>query len=417
MRFLLFYLCLYNFVFPIRLVAIPKFEWIILSIPLIWVLINFKKKLKYFSYTRFKTTFIFSIIMSIIGCISSLIYDGDYISVIVFMKFFLMITIANSLIIWGYYLYGNDFINKIIKILVISALIISTTNVIEFFNPEFRRFLFETIAVTGNSSYDTSFRTHGFASSGGASLSLGILVLALISYFKYSISEDNVSKGFYFFCFLFVYMSNIVIGRTGLFLGAPIVMYLLFFKNLSILNIFKKIFNVAILYFLIIYLINTIDEKLLDVMFKYGLEPIYKYLAYGTFESETTSGVVNMYYVPDVLHIFTGAGFWRWPTLGYSLPDPGYMKLIMSTGIFGVIIFYSYQLVIYREAYVFFTRKYKLKEIFFFLFIVLFLSELKEAVFTQNYAFKVLSLLLVYSWFLKSKFNGKKNNRLHYRSF
>ena len=82
----------------------------------------------------------------------------------------------------------KKFIEKIITILVVSGLIISTTNILEFFIPSFRAFLFKIIAVAGNASYDTSFRTHGFASGGGASLSLGILVLSLISYFKFTIS-------------------------------------------------------------------------------------------------------------------------------------------------------------------------------------------------------------------------------------
>lgn len=405
MRYLFFYLSVYNFIFPIRLIAVPKFEWLILSIPLIWVGINFKKKIKYFSHIRYKTTLIFSLIMSIIGCISSLIYNGDFISVRVFMKFFLMIIIANSIIIWSYNLYGGDFINKIIKILVVSALIISITNILEFFIPSFRVFLFKTIAVTGNASYDTSFRTHGFASGGGASLSLGILVMSLLSYFKFTISNSKLSKGFYFISFIFIFLSNIVIGRTGLFLGLPIIIYLLVFKNLSIFNFLKKGLTLAFLTFCIFSIIRNIDEELLNVMYKYGLEPIYKYVNYGSFESKTTTGVLNMYFLPDALHLLTGAGFWRWPTNGYPLPDPGYMKLLTSTGIFGFIIFYSYQFIIYFESFKFFKRKYKLTILFFFLFSILFIAELKEAVFTQNYAFKIMVLLITYSWF-----NKKDNN-------
>lgn len=405
MRYLFFYLSVYNFIFPIRLIAVPKFEWIILSIPLIWVGINLKKNLKYFSHNRYKSTLVFSLIMSFIGYVSSLIYNGDFISVGVFMKFFLMIIIANSILIWGFNLYGDNFLQKIIKILIISALIISTTNILEFFIPSFRVFLFKTIAVTGNSSYDISFRTHGFASGGGASLSLGILVLSLISYFKFTISNSKLSKGFYFISFIFIYISNIVIGRTGLFLGLPIIIYLLVFKNLSIFNVFKKGLILAILSFCIVSIISSIDEKLLNVLYKYGLEPIYKYVNYGSFESTTTSGVVNMYFIPDSLHLITGAGFWRWPTNNYLLPDPGYMKLLTSTGIFGFIIFYCYQFIIYYESFKFFNRRYKLTVLLFFLFSILFIAELKEAVFTQNYAFKIFALLITYSWF-----NKKDNN-------
>ena len=399
MKYLLFYISVYNFIFPIRLLAIPKFEWLLLSIPLIYVGLNFNKNKFFFLHKRYKTSLVFVLVMSCIGCVSSLIYMGDFMSVMVFMKFFLMLILANSILIWGFNIYGKNFIEKIIKILVISALIISTTNILEFFIPSFRIFLLKIIAVTGNSSYDISFRTHGFASGGGASLSLGILVLSLISYFKFTISEGALSKGFYFISFLYMYLSNIVIGRTGLFLGAPIIIYLLVLNNLTIFNFFKKALTLALLSFCILSIVSTIDERLLNVMFKYGLEPIYRYINYGSFESKTTSGVANMYFIPDILHVITGAGFWRWPTNGYSLPDPGYMKLLTSTGIFGFIIFYSYQFIIYFETFKFFKKEYKLNILFMFLFSMLFLAEFKEAVFVQNYAFKVFALLITYSWF------------------
>ena len=408
MRYLLFYISVYNFVFPIRLLAVPKFEWLILSIPLIYVGLNFNKNKFFFQHKRYQTTLIYVLVLSLIGYVSSLIYMGDFISVMVFMKFFLMIIIANSILIWGFNIYGENFIQKIFKILVISALIISITNILEFFIPSFKAFLFKVIAVTGNSSYDISYRTHGFASGGGASLSLGILVLSLISYFKYTISKNSISRIFYFIAFIFIYLSNIIIGRTGLFLGAPIIIYLLVFKNLSIFNVFKKGLTLAILSFCIVSIISTIDEKLLNVLYKYGLEPIYNYVNYGSFQSKTTTGVLNMYFVPDILHLFTGAGFWRWPTNGYPLPDPGYMKLLTSTGIFGFIIFYVYQFIIYFETFKFFKKRYNLKVLFFFLFSILFIAEFKEAVFAQNYAFKVFALLITFSWF-----NNNYNNLCH----
>ena len=148
-----------------------------------------------------------------------------------------------------------------------------------------------------------------------------------------------------------------------------------------------------------------IDEKLLKVMYKYGLEPIYNFVNFGSFESKTTNQVSSMYFIPDTIHFLTGAGFWRWPTNGYPLPDPGYMKLLTSTGIFGFVIFYSYQLIIYFESFKSYNKVYKLKIFFMFLFSILFFAEFKEAVFTQNYAFKVFALLITYSWFNKKTKN------------
>ena len=65
-----------------------------------------------------------------------------------------------------------------------------------------------------------------------------------------------------------------------------------------------------------------IDEKLMNVLYKYGLEPIYNFVNFGRLESKTTSHVASMYFIPDTIHLLTGRGFERWPTNGYPLPDP-----------------------------------------------------------------------------------------------
>ena len=401
MRKFLLYLVIYNYIFPIRLVAIPKFEWFILSLPLIYVYLNWHISSVHFRHIRYRTTLSFGIVMGSLGLLSSLLHYGDFMSPGIFMKFFLMLIIANSILIWSYHIYGDAYLDKIFTIMVVSGLIIAASNFVEFFIPSFRIFLLKLIAVTGNSSYDISFRTHGFASSGGASLSLGMVCLSLIAYLKFSVSVAARFRIFYFVSFLFIYVSNIVIGRTGLFLGAPIVFYLLLFGGLSIFNLGKRLLLIVSIVFLGVQIVSIIDTKLLDVLYMYGLEPVYKYVHFGSFESKTTTGVSKMYFMPQIEHLLTGAGFWRWPTNGYSLPDPGYMKILVSTGILGFIIFYVYQFIIYLEAFKFFKVRYNSKVLLMFLFFILFLAEFKEAVFVQNYAFKILMLLITYSWFNK----------------
>lgn len=403
MKYLLFYISVYNFIFPIRLNIIPKFEVLLFTLPLLWLLINFKKNKHIFNHHRYKTSLLFIIILIILGTFSSLFNQGDFLSVLVFFKFFFTIILSTSILLWGMSLFGDIYFEKILSIIIISGLIISITNVIEYFSPTFRIFLLNIINVTGNTDYEMSFRTHGFASSGGASLSVGILVVSLISFFKSKISKDKFERFLFYTLFILIYMSIIIIGRTGLFLGLPIVIYILFFEGISIFSLFKKAFIFFLILFSTTYLISILSEDDVNIFFKYGLEPIYNYIEYGSFTSKTTAAVSKMYFFPDFIHIIFGAGFWRYPTYNYALPDTGYMKTLLSTGIFGVIIFYSYQIKIYREIYIFLSKKYKLKILFFYLLLIPFLGELKESFFTQNYTFKILSLLIVYSWIFKMK--------------
>lgn len=344
--------------------------------------------------------------MLVFGVISSIINDGDYLSLLIFFKFIFTLFLSTAIVLWGIRLYKDRFFQKILSIIVVSGLIIAATNVLEYFLPPFRLLLLKYISVTGNTDYELSFRTHGFASSGGASLSVGTLVVCLLSFWKYKISETRFDKTFYYLSFILIYVSILVIGRTGLFLGFPIVMFLLFFEGISILSFFKKAVIISLLVLGISSVLSILSDDDVNIFFKYGLEPIYNYMEYGTFESKSTTAVSKMYYLPEAVHFLFGAGFWRYPTHNYPLPDVGYMKMLMSTGIFGVLIFYSYQITIYKEVYKFYSAKYKLKFLFLFLFLIPFLGELKESFFTQNYTFKILSILIVYSWIVKKmRFN------------
>ena len=402
-KYFLFYLSVYNFIFPIRLTFIPKSELLIFAIPLLWFLINFNKFKSILSYVRYKTSFVYVVILILLGTISSILNNGDFISSIVFFKFLFSIILASSIILWGTNLFGDRIFEKLLSIIIVSGFIISLTNVIEFFHPPFRFFLLKIIEVTGNTDYEMSFRTHGFASSGGSSLSLGILIISILSFLKFKTSNIKIHKVIFYLIFLFLYLSTLVIGRTGFFVGIPIILYFLFFEGISFLGFFKKTFIISAILIGLIQITSILSEDDLNIIFKFGLEPIYNYLENDSFESKTSNAITQMYYIPDAIHLIFGAGYWRWPTHGYVLSDVGYMKMLMSTGIFGVFIYYSYQVIIYREAFSFYAKKINFKFGFLFLFTVLFLVELKESVFAQNYGSKILILLIVFSWIEKAK--------------
>lgn len=403
MKYCLFYLSVYNFIFPIRLTSIPKSEFIFFAIPFLWLLINFNKFQSIFTYKRYKTSFFYVLLLFVIGMLSSLLNNGDYMSLTIFFKFFFSIILSTSILLWGINLFGDRFFEKLLSVIVFSGLIISVTNVIEFFHPPFRFFLLEVISVTGNTDYEMSFRTHGFASGGGSSLSLGILIISILSFFKFKKAKNKFKKLLFYLSFLFLYISTIVIGRTGFFVGTPIIMYLLFFEGISFYGFFKRIILGFVIFTALNQIILIIAADDLNILFKFGLEPVYNYIENGSFESRTSIAVAQMYYIPDAVHVLFGAGYWRWPTHGYDLSDVGYMKILMSTGIFGVLIFYSYQVIIYKEAFSFYKNRYNFKIGFLFLFLVLFIVELKESVFTQNYGSKVLIALIVFSWIEKAK--------------
>ena len=87
MKYLLFYISVYNFIFPIRLTFIPQSELLIFAIPLLWFLINLNKFRSILNYIRYTTSFYYVAILILFGTLSSLLNNGDYISLIIFFKF------------------------------------------------------------------------------------------------------------------------------------------------------------------------------------------------------------------------------------------------------------------------------------------------------------------------------------------
>jgi hypothetical protein len=398
MKYFLFYLTIYNFIFPIRLLLIPKSEYLLYLIPLIWASFNKGKILKALTIFEFKLTIVFVFFMLIIGAFSSIINGGDFISLTIFIKFIVAILFSLVIILWGISLFDKEFFKQLLSIITFSGLIIGITCVLEYFSFSFKILLLNIIDTTGNTEYGESFRTHGFASSGGASLSLGMSIVSILTYLRFKLSNNKLEAILYYNIFLLIFLSILVIGRTGFFLGLPVVIYFLIIEGSKFSNILPKILFLMIVFFGISEIINLISSDDLNILYKYGLEPIYNYVENDSFESKTTNQVSNMYYLPKFEHLILGAGYWRWPTYGYSLSDVGYMKILMSTGLIGFFIFFGFQLRLYVKAIRFYIRGFKFKIGFIFLFLLPFIAEFKEEFLTQNYGFKMLIILIVYSW-------------------
>ena len=408
MKYFLFYLTIYNFIFPIRLLLIPKSEYLLYLIPVIWASFNKGKILKALTIFEFKLTIVFVFLMLIIGTLSSIINDGDFMSLTIFIKFFVAVIFSLVVILWGLSLFGENFFKQLLSIITFSGLIIGIACILEYFSFPFKMLLLNIIDTTGNTEYGESYRTHGFASSGGASLSLGMSIVSILTYLRFKMSNNKLQAVLYYTIFLLVFLSTLVIGRTGFFLGLPVIIYFLIFEGNNFSNTLPKILFLIIVFFGISEIITLMSSDDLNILYKYGLEPIYNYLENDSFEAKSSNQVSNMYYLPQFEHLILGAGYWRWPTHGYSLSDVGYMKILMSTGMIGFFIFFGFQLKIYLKAIRFYIREFKFKVVFIALFLLPFIAEFKEEFLTQNYGFKILIILIVFSWIQNKNKNINK---------
>lgn len=399
-------LLIYNFIFPIRLVIFPQFAYL-LYLLLLFQVIFYKDWFKIFSRTHFFAPTLFMGVIILLLSISSILYNqsNDFLGIVLIVKYIFAIT--SSLIITLFIMsqYQINSLLVFIKIMVLSILLVAVVCILEFFIPEAKMLLGDIIYdPPGHTDYATSFRVKGLASSGGASLSVGLATGVILSNFLITITNGKKTI-FWIFSTFIISFSTLFVGRTGILLILAFFL-LQFISHFSL----KSIVKVVIISLSLFYLSEIFNDDQINIIYSFSLEPIKNYIEYGAVSSRSTDALATMFYLPDIEHLFFGAGFWRYPTHGYLLSDSGYMKILMAFGIFGFIVFYSYQLFISYSAYTYYKRFKNYKLNFAFLFSFLFLAEIKEEFFMQNYSFKLIILLITYS-FVDKVITAEKNNK------
>lgn len=389
---------IYNFIYPIRLRLLPGSEMIFYSLVLSTLLINYSCLYKLFRVKSFLYFFVSLMLLFSLGTISFIYNESeDVIQFVMIIKYIFAFLIAALLSITILKVYKQNSLSYLLNIIIFSGFLVSLTCLMEFFSPTSKAFFAQIINTSGNIVYEDSFRVHGLATGGGASLSIGLMLSSLISLLMFERKKLSFISFVYLFCSLIMYISLIFVGRTGFFI-LSFFFFLYIIKNFSILSIFILLIFTSFIY----YFYLSLDEAYLNIIYGYGLEPLKNFIEKGEFTSKTTNHLASMFYLPDVSHLLIGAGFWRYPNHGYLLSDVGYIKVLMSFGVFGFIIFYSLQFYIYTKAFNYYSKLFRERLIFFFVFFSLFIVEFKEAFFTQNYGFKILILLFTFQ-FIKNK--------------
>lgn len=390
---------IYNFIYPIRLSLIPGSEivlYLLIFPALIFNYLAFKRLLSSKSFLSLVACLVFLLMLGIISFILN--GSNDILQFIMIVKYTFALFLSSLISIIILKNFKENSLNFLLNIIVISGFLITITCLLEFFSPASKMFFANTIDTSGNIVYEDSFRVHGLASGGGASLSVGLMVTSLVSFLLFK-NKSGFTSYLYLVSSLFIYISLILVGRTGFFILSLFYM-IYFFRSLSVASLFIPLSLSSIIY----YLYHILSESQLNIIYGYGLEPLKNFIENGEIATKTTSQLANMYYLPDTLHFILGAGFWRYPNHGYILSDVGYIKVLMSFGIFGFIIFYLLQLFIYTKAYIYYIKLFRERLILFFIFFSLFIVEFKEAFFAQNYAFKILILLFTFQFVKKNLF-------------
>ena len=251
------------------------------------------------------------------------------------------------------------------------------------------------------------FRYRGFASAGGAGLSVLVpvgMVLALHLYAEKFIGLLSLAC-----LILILFMSLFFIGRTG-FVLLPVVFLSFVFFNLRF-YFFRVLFFVLILLFAILFFGDQLRSYMVG---EYG-EGFYNYsfgfLLRGA-EGIKNEGTVEVVFeflkvlpttFPEVLigYGFYGGGeFSPWT-------DSGYARTFLSVGYFFGVLFYIFLFLSFKSAL--FCNKF----LFLTIGVLLMVAEIKEPILFTGYAARVYIFLLA---FFVLERNFTKRQRLSFQA-
>jgi hypothetical protein len=269
-----------------------------------------------------------------------------------------------------------------------------------FFLPDFAYFTNTILPNTSNvrTAEITSIgvRSRGFSNVTGASFSL-IQSFGYFFFTLFSFQSKGPKKILNLFCALLIFLSLILIGRTGLV--ACFLFTLLFYTFIifdgRIKDVFKHLLvSVFILTFtaLVGYMLfSGIYLYKVQAILEFAFELFYNYVKKGDFSSSSSDSLLASLKLPKEISIWLlGKGDFDDRSIN---TDAGYLRILYCCGLFFVFLFYYFFYRLLKLYKSFILDRYE-KYWIYSIFIVLFIAEIKEPFFIKPMICKILFLLI-----------------------
>lgn len=283
--------------------------------------------------------------------------------------------------------------NEFLLLIGLAVSLQALLSILAFINPAIKGLFYNLIIYTSNFGEDQTIRAAGFASIGGAGLSViqsvGTIALLLLlrlnnwSLFKTILLWAGV---------VLVLCSTFIIGRTGLFISLFAIAAYIISNKLSIKTVF-----ITCLIILMLSVINyqSILENLTSNVEGFNVELFTNWVgnAFTIKDNHTTADLNSMPVPPISLNTILGTGRVVAETgIGNaSGNDSGYIQTYYSLGLVMAVLFYSSYLIFLSSL----IRKQKRPALYILVFI-LFLIEIKEPfIFQYMFPFFTLGLILL----------------------
>lgn len=209
-----------------------------------------------------------------------------------------------------------------------------------------------------------------------------ITMSATIIFMTYLRIKEKISMPLYMFSAFILVSSTMFIGRTGVLVELFIIAFYFIFYGVSVKKILYIVLSGLLLFSFVIYLLRSSDSSNSETLIKWMLEALDSEKRQDIYEGIGKGG-----FPPFTPEFFFGTGL----ATGYSAngviysADSGFIRIWMSIGLVGFIMFYYAMLLLLRTPK-FSKCSKKLRRYLYYVILIAFVIETKEP-FMMKYIF------------------------------
>jgi len=314
-----------------------------------------------FHSTIFKKTLMFMLIGLYYLIIISGIYGFLDTNIIKQMSLGLIILFAAQWFVLIYRkLYNNNYITRLLWDLYFAGILHSLFIILNFLSPDFRSFIYQWINISDRAAINLNIRAQGIVYSGFSILSTGLafmLIAGIVVYYGKKKSHKLYNVILFNFSLLLNFVAIALVARSGLVVAMLGVSCYLFWQ------IHKKkkhqyIYITTLKMLIVMSLFITIGSLYLDLsayenQIQFAFNPFINILTHGYSSVRIFQDLsASHYFLPDnILDLFFGtSNFGRSENLPYISSDVGYVTFIFGAGIVGLMLGYSFYIIIMYYA-------------------------------------------------------------------
>jgi len=338
--------------FPVYLAVLPPIcnQLIYNVVPIIYLLLNKSKIVSFIRGLICKKYFyismlllIFFIIWSAIVLVINTSHDYSYFRKILTLFrevyiFIFLFTLSSKIHL------TDNYVTNFSMLYGLGIFICVNFTIYTLFNPDFRAYWQgilitsdKTFSLVENAQYITRFSIGGFAGYGATILcSISVLLSCYLIKNKYKIGIVFV---------FFSLLGNMFYGRIGILMSTICLVFMLFSFR-SVIDFFRNVIIIVLVVCAFYIMFNFIDDPRLDLWISWLIQPLDSFftgLQYGYFTLGSSGDKLayGMYFLPDFPTLIFGDGrYTNGDNSYYMYTDAGYMRLILYSGIIGMLLLY-----------------------------------------------------------------------------